>query len=206
MDSNATLPRRNGFAYLLAIFIPYTGQYGAGFGLLVMVYVIGVLAAIAIPAYKDYTVRAKVSVAVTGSQSARENLGSYYRTNHKPPESLEAAGLPSSLADGSPLSLDAAHMVLTVATKEGELIFVPSLDPRPSPVDLQEWPRTAPGAAPGILSRHRRAVARTKPGHGVRCARASRVPVSGRDPAASGVPATGKWPAGVHEPAHALVA
>ncbi len=128
MDSNAALPRRNGFAYLLAIFIPYTGQYGAGFGLLVMVYVIGVLAAIAIPAYKNYTVRAKVSMAVAGSQSARETLGTYYLANHKPPESLEAAGLPSGLSDGSPLSLDAVHMVLTVTTKEGELIFVPALD------------------------------------------------------------------------------
>jgi hypothetical protein len=37
-------------------------------------------------------------------------------------------GLRSQLADGSQLSLDPNKMVLTVSTKQGELIFTPSAD------------------------------------------------------------------------------
>ena len=91
-----------------------------------MVYIVGVLAAVAIPAYQDYTIRAKLNAAVIGSQSAREKLASYYVSNHRVPETLEDAGVEGLLADGSPLSLDPKGMSLTVKTKHGELIFVPS--------------------------------------------------------------------------------
>lgn len=127
MDTEAPMPRRNRFAYLLALVIPYAGRLGGGFGLLIMVYIVGMLAAIAIPAYQDYTVRAKVSTAISGSQDAREALGNYFQSNRKVPESLDAAGVRSQLADGSSLSLDPKEMVLTVGTQHGELIFTPSI-------------------------------------------------------------------------------
>jgi Zn-dependent protease with chaperone function/Tfp pilus assembly protein PilE len=128
MDANAPMPQRNGFAYLLAVFIPYAGRLGGGFGLLLLVYIVGVLAAVALPAYQDYTVRAKVSSAVVGSQSVREALGNYYQTNQKIPESLDMLGIRSQLTDGTQLSLDPNKMVLTVSTKQGELIFTPTAD------------------------------------------------------------------------------
>lgn len=126
MDTEAVMPKRSGLAYLLAAFIPYSGRLGAGFGLLILVYIIGVLAAVAIPAYQDYTVRAKVSAAISETQNARTALGNYYQTNQKIPESLEAAGVASRLGDGSQLSLDAKGMVLTVKMTHGELVFTPS--------------------------------------------------------------------------------
>ncbi len=61
MDPDAEMPPRNGFAYLLAVFIPYAGRLGAGFGALILVYIIVVLAAIGIPAYQEYTIRAQVT-------------------------------------------------------------------------------------------------------------------------------------------------
>ena len=128
MNTETPMPRRNVFAYLLAVFIPYAGRLGGGFGLLILIYIVGVLAAVAIPAYQDYTVRAKVSAAVIGSQSAREALGSYYQSNQKVPESLDTVGISSQLADGTRLSLDPKQMVLTVSTKQGELIFTPRVD------------------------------------------------------------------------------
>jgi len=128
MDTGASMPPRNGFAYLLAMFIPYAGRLGGGFGFLILVYIVGVLAAVALPAYHDYTVRAKVSAAIIGSRGARETLGNYYQSNKKAPESLEVAGIPSQLADGTQLSLDPAEMVLTVRTQQGEIIFTPSAD------------------------------------------------------------------------------
>ena len=119
---------RNPFAYLMAIFVPFGGRLGGGFSFLIMVYIIGVLAAIAIPAYQDYTVRAKLTAVVIGSQSAREKLASYYQSSHRVPETLEDASISGTLADGSSLSLDPKRMLLTVKTKHGDLVFVPSAD------------------------------------------------------------------------------
>lgn len=128
MNTSAPMPSRNGLSYLLAAFIPYAGRLGAGFGFLMLVYIVGVMAAVAIPAYHDYTVKAKVSAAVISSQPMREALGNYYQSNQKIPESLDVAGIPSQLGDGTGLSLDPKHMVLTVSTKEGEIIFTPKVD------------------------------------------------------------------------------
>ena len=58
LDRTPEIPRRNPLAYLLAIFVPYAGRMGAGFGVLIYVYFVGIIAAIAIPAYQNYTVRA----------------------------------------------------------------------------------------------------------------------------------------------------
>ena len=128
MDTSAKMPQRSGLAYLLAVFIPYAGRLGAGFGLLILVYIIGIMAAVAIPAYRDYTVRAKVSTAIINSQGARDALGKYYESNKTVPNTLDIVGIPSQLADGTELMLDPNQMVLTVNTKEGELIFTPTTD------------------------------------------------------------------------------
>lgn len=124
-DGTATLSR-NPLAYLFAVFVPYGGRLGGGFSFLILVYIIGVLAAVAIPAYQDYTVRAKLTPVVIESQPAREKLAAYYLAGHRIPDSLETAGVAGQLADGSALSLDPKNMSLTVTTKHGELIFVPS--------------------------------------------------------------------------------
>ena len=128
MDTSAPMPSRNSLAYLLAAFIPYAGRLGAGFGFLILLYIMGILAVVAIPAYQDYTVKAKVSTAIIGSQSALDALGNYYQFNQKIPKSLEMLGIRSQLADGSQLSLDPNSMVLTVSTKQGALIFTPTVD------------------------------------------------------------------------------
>ena len=128
MNAGAPMPRRNPLAYFLAMFVPYAGRLGAGFGFLVMVYIVGIMAAVAIPAYHDYTVKARVSAAVIDSLPARAALGNYYQSNQRVPESLDVAGIQPQLADGNRLSLDPKHMVLTVSTREGKLVFTPSAD------------------------------------------------------------------------------
>jgi Zn-dependent protease with chaperone function/type II secretory pathway pseudopilin PulG len=125
-NGGTAAPARNPFAYLVAIFVPYGGRLGGGFAFLILVYIVGVLAAVAIPAYQDYTIRARLNAVVIEAQPARETLAAYYLSNHRIPDSLETAGLAPQLADGSPLSLDPKGMSLTVKTKHGELVFVPS--------------------------------------------------------------------------------
>jgi Tfp pilus assembly major pilin PilA len=91
-----------------------------------MVYIVGILAAIAIPAYRDYTIRTQLTAVVAESRPAREQLAAYYLSNHRVPETLEAAGVATQLADGSAISLDPKRMALTVTTKHGELVLVPA--------------------------------------------------------------------------------
>ncbi|HEV7446363.1 MAG TPA: M48 family metallopeptidase [Steroidobacteraceae bacterium] len=125
MDTKAHAPPRNGFAYVLALFVPYAGRLGAGFGFLLCVYIVGVLAAVALPAYNDYKIRAALQLVVTESQGARDALAHFYESSQQVPDSLSRIGVASTLPDGSHLSLDTRRMLLTVSTARGELIFVP---------------------------------------------------------------------------------
>jgi Tfp pilus assembly major pilin PilA len=128
MDADAAIPGRNGLAYLLAAITPHVGRTGGGFGLIVLIYVVAILAAVALPAYQDYTVRAALGGVLAETESTRDALGSYYESNQAIPASLEALGVTAQLADGSQLSLDTANMVLTVSTQYGEFLLIPAQD------------------------------------------------------------------------------
>jgi Tfp pilus assembly major pilin PilA len=123
-----SVPSRNPLAYLLAVFVPYAGRLGGGFGLLIMVYIIVVLAAVALPAYKVYQTKAKVSTAIILANPARVALTEYYAQNHQVPATLADAGIKEQLSDGSTLSLDPKTLTLTIATKSGNVFLSPRGD------------------------------------------------------------------------------
>lgn len=122
------LPGRNPLAYVLAAFVPYAGRLGGGFGLLVMVYIVGMLAAIAIPQYKAYVTKAKLVNAVQASEGARAALARKYMDDGAIPASLASVGLAELAADGSRLQFNAEGMVLSVETVSGTLLFTPHRD------------------------------------------------------------------------------
>ncbi|MGY5451098.1 M48 family metalloprotease [Agarivorans sp. MS3-6] len=126
MDVEATMPKRSFFSYCLAVFVPFAGRLGGGFGVLILVYIIGVLAAVALPAYQQYTNKAVLTVSISESQAARDALGLYYENNQVVPESLEALNIQTELPDGSLMTLDNNNMALTVNTNKGQLIFTPA--------------------------------------------------------------------------------
>jgi len=126
VDRDAPLPSRHKLAYVLAAFIPYAGRLGGGFGFLMLVYFVGVLAAIAIPAYSDFTAKAQLAQVVVQSQGARDALGAFYLRHERVPESLKEAGIPEYLPGGGELALDSDQMELTVTTPRGTLVFTPS--------------------------------------------------------------------------------
>ncbi len=151
IDRNAVPPARHKLAYVLAAFIPYAGRLGGGFGFLILLYVVGVMAAIGIPAYNDYTAKAQLTQLVMQSQSARDALGAFYLRHERVPESLKEAGIPEYLPGGGELTLDPDQMTLTVTTPRGTLVFSPS----ESDKGQIEWtcaggPDLRPGQVPSI--------------------------------------------------------
>lgn len=127
MDAKQDIPGRNPIAYVLALGVPFAGRLGGGFALLMMVYIIGVLAAVALPAYKDYTTKAKLETSVAATRSVRAALAKHYEQSKEIPDSLQDLGIPARLADGTQLGLDSDGMVLSVTTKSGELLFTPEV-------------------------------------------------------------------------------
>ena len=61
--------------------------------LMIVIAIIGILAAIAIPAYTDYTARAKITEAVTALASAKTSVSEYYTSMGKMPADAAEAGI-----------------------------------------------------------------------------------------------------------------
>jgi len=85
-------PRRSFFAGLLSIFVPRFGA-GGGASLLVTVAMIGILAAIAIPAYQDFTIRAQISEGLNLSGGAKAAVTEFVQDRREWPIDNASVGL-----------------------------------------------------------------------------------------------------------------
>ncbi|MBR9909059.1 MAG: prepilin-type N-terminal cleavage/methylation domain-containing protein [Gammaproteobacteria bacterium] len=61
--------------------------------LMIVVAIIGILAAVAIPAYQDYTIRTKVSEVLVLASAARTNVAEYYISTGSMPVTTASAGI-----------------------------------------------------------------------------------------------------------------
>ncbi|HEC13011.1 MAG TPA: pilin [Acidiferrobacteraceae bacterium] len=66
--------------------------------LMIVVAIIGILAAIAIPAYQDYTVRAKVTEGIVAAAAAKSSVADFYMAKNTLPSSNASAGLATNTA------------------------------------------------------------------------------------------------------------
>ena len=64
--------------------------------LMIVIAIVGILAAIALPAYQDYTVRAKVSEGMVTLAEAKTTIAEYYSANNALPLNSYIAGINDS--------------------------------------------------------------------------------------------------------------
>ena len=81
--------------------------------LMIVVAIIGILAAVALPAYQDYTVRAKVSEVILAASSAKNAVAESAQVNAGLPASLDVATQDSTYVSG----VAYANGVITATTK-----------------------------------------------------------------------------------------
>lgn len=88
--------------------------------LMIVIAIIGILAAIALPAYQDYTKRARVGEALSLAGGAKTAVTEFYSSNNSWPASNAAAGLATSteINGNSVISVDAAGGKIKVAVRD----------------------------------------------------------------------------------------
>ncbi|HFA7549145.1 TPA: pilin [Neisseria gonorrhoeae] len=64
--------------------------------LMIVIAIVGILAAVALPAYQDYTARAQVSEAILLAEGQKSAVTEYYLNNGKWPEDNDKAGVASA--------------------------------------------------------------------------------------------------------------
>jgi type IV pilus assembly protein PilA len=90
--------------------------------LMIVIAIVGILAAIALPAYQDYTVRAKMSEALANLAEAKTSVAEYYAANGRMPDDEDSAGFNSDIDTDIVASMNyvsASGGLLTVTIKTG---------------------------------------------------------------------------------------
>lgn len=85
--------------------------------LMIVVAIIGILAAIALPAYQDYTVRAKMSEVILAASACRTTITEVVQSS---------TSLPNANAWGCESASPTSQYVASVATKAGAIVVVTS--------------------------------------------------------------------------------
>ena len=122
---NDGIPSNNSGALIVVIVIV---------GVFMMIAVIGILAAIAIPAYQDFQGRAKVVTAIAAAEAAATAVGGHVEKNQVLPGSVAEAGYADPLPPAvRSITIDAKTGVLTVTLQsppvEGRtFVLVPSIN------------------------------------------------------------------------------
>ena len=108
--------------------------------LMIVVAIIGILAALAVPAYQDYTIRTKVSEAASLASAARTAVDVYYSetgTLDLPGTTIDARHISLGLSD--PDSYDAKYVDKVEVTSNAGAVTVTmkTLDDLPNTVDAK---------------------------------------------------------------------
>ncbi len=88
--------------------------------LMIVVAIIGILAAIALPAYQDYTVRAKVSECAGVVSACKTSVSEYYASMGSLPADAQNAGCANTTTKycGAP-TVNSGNVVVQISTQAG---------------------------------------------------------------------------------------
>ena len=101
--------------------------------LMIVVAIIGILAAIALPAYQDYVTRAKVSEIIIAGSACKTSVSEYAQTQNALPTTLAMAGCSSNVTQYVASTDVGAAGVITVvaaggaAPATGNYVLTPAL-------------------------------------------------------------------------------
>jgi type IV pilus assembly protein PilA len=84
--------------------------------LMIVVAIIGILAAIAIPAYQDYTIRAQVSEGMTLASAAKTAVAESFSNDGEAPATRTDAGMTATAADTNGKYVDEVEVTMGVIT------------------------------------------------------------------------------------------
>lgn len=130
LDPQKPMPGRHPLAYVLAFFVPYGGRMAGGAaGIMITVAIIGILAAVALPAYQDYQQRAVVSQIWLQATPVRAALARHYASKRAVPSSFVDAGVSDTLPGGNEMRLNRQNMVVEIQTRAGVLVMEPRVAP-----------------------------------------------------------------------------
>lgn len=95
--------------------------------LMIVVAIIGILAAVALPAYSDYTVRAKVSEVVLAASGGKTSVAEAFQTLGHMPSTAASAGITNQSSDYvasvvyTTTATDVAVITATATAKESKI-------------------------------------------------------------------------------------
>ena len=98
--------------------------------LMIVVAIIGILAAIALPAYQDYTTRAQVSEALSLAQGARIGVTEYWQSEGELADAADLGITPGDVTGPYVTGVDVEDGVITVSydgRETFELVLAPDL-------------------------------------------------------------------------------